>query len=319
MNPINFKEAQRTIGAGNNPNTVDLRIALATDPDTVGPVVVMSCWEPTEAEIAAIVRDKKIYVGVMSHPERATQPPIYVMGLNPFLKEGGYSNPFQLYISPIDQKIAEVVRSLNIHSGDYVRGSWRSPNDGSIYQTEGMVKAFPAGLMVESPTGATPLRYFIAIDELKRDVVPDRAGVALYSGVEIASDEIRTFEFNDERGSVAKMIADIEIIHDNKGADRRWSYKLAHVRNIENGHIYAIGSDLYEAAVSVLRHAGHIAMEDAAEVWKELTERYSKVIAIDSDAETINEDLTAWHKDADAFLLDFPEFKQQHEDFLKHA
>lgn len=85
MRPTTFDEAYiKPLGAGDNPNTGDLPFCRAIDPNTKGPVFLISCWLLLEQEIEEIKKTGRIYVGVMAHPDAPTQPPICVMGNNPF-------------------------------------------------------------------------------------------------------------------------------------------------------------------------------------------------------------------------------------------
>lgn len=97
MIPVIFPQAySKPLGAGDNPNTGDLprAIGLATgelpvcvglDPKIAHRIcAVVSCWEPSEEELAEMMRTKKIYIGVMASQAWPTQPPIWVLGYNPF-------------------------------------------------------------------------------------------------------------------------------------------------------------------------------------------------------------------------------------------
>lgn len=64
---------------------------MARDPNTPGPVMIVSCWHPTDAELAAIIETGEIYVAVMAHPEHRTQPPISLHGCNPFEYANGHA------------------------------------------------------------------------------------------------------------------------------------------------------------------------------------------------------------------------------------
>ena len=84
MIPTKFKGAySRDLQPGNNPNTGELPRVICLDKNTPGVAVVLSAWEPSDEEIEAIVRDRKVYVGVMAPLTRPTQPPIYCIGVNP--------------------------------------------------------------------------------------------------------------------------------------------------------------------------------------------------------------------------------------------
>lgn len=85
MKGVPFAQAYlRELGAGDNPNTYDLPRCVALDADTPTVCYSVSCWEPSEEELAAIIRDKRVYLSVMSSKLRPTQPPVCVLGINPF-------------------------------------------------------------------------------------------------------------------------------------------------------------------------------------------------------------------------------------------
>lgn len=88
MQPIKFEEATRVLGAGDNPNTGDMWVVTALDPETKGVGIIVSCWEPTEAEFEEFVKNKKLYIGVMCNLQQPTQPPICATPLNPFIHSG---------------------------------------------------------------------------------------------------------------------------------------------------------------------------------------------------------------------------------------
>lgn len=84
MIPTRFLQAYiRELGAGDFENTGDLPRAVCLDKRMPGHCVSLSCWEPSDEEIAAIVRDRKVYIGVIAPLDRPTQPPIYCIGVNP--------------------------------------------------------------------------------------------------------------------------------------------------------------------------------------------------------------------------------------------
>lgn len=89
MVPVRFTEAyEHALQPGDNPNCGELPFVLALDPNTPGPVVLVSCWKLSEHELAAVKDTGVIYVGVSAHPERPTQPPFYAIGVNPFTEFG---------------------------------------------------------------------------------------------------------------------------------------------------------------------------------------------------------------------------------------
>jgi hypothetical protein len=84
MTPTKFNGAySRDLEAGDNPNCGALPRVVCLDKDTPGIAVVLSCWEPSDEELEAIVRDRKVYIGVCAPLHRPTQPPIYCAGVNP--------------------------------------------------------------------------------------------------------------------------------------------------------------------------------------------------------------------------------------------
>jgi hypothetical protein len=84
MRPTTFEQAySKPLGAGDNPNTSDLPRCVCTNDDTPGVVSVLSCWEPSYEELAEIIRTRKVWIGVMAHPSRPTQAPIWVLGSDP--------------------------------------------------------------------------------------------------------------------------------------------------------------------------------------------------------------------------------------------
>jgi hypothetical protein len=88
MQPIPFEEATHILGAGNNPNTGDMPVVTAIDPQNEGYGLVISCWEPTVEELAELIKNKKVYIGVMCNVTTPTQPPVSLMAFNPFVHHG---------------------------------------------------------------------------------------------------------------------------------------------------------------------------------------------------------------------------------------
>lgn len=83
MTPLKFDEQSRVLGAGDNPNTADLPITITTSEATPGPVYVTSCWKPSKEELESIISCGCVWVHIMAHPDRPTQPPIYISGFHP--------------------------------------------------------------------------------------------------------------------------------------------------------------------------------------------------------------------------------------------
>lgn len=89
MHPIPFPQAyQKPLGAGDNPNTGELPRVVCLDPQTPGVCMSVSCWEPSEEELTAIIRDKRVYISIMASLKHPTQPPCCAIGINPI--EAGF-------------------------------------------------------------------------------------------------------------------------------------------------------------------------------------------------------------------------------------
>jgi hypothetical protein len=88
MIPVSFPEAYtKPLGAGDNPNTGDLPRCVAIDPsieNSARVCAIVSCWKLSEVELAEVNKNGVIYIGVMAVVERPTQPPIWVLGQDPF-------------------------------------------------------------------------------------------------------------------------------------------------------------------------------------------------------------------------------------------
>lgn len=81
MNPIDFKESNLNLQAGNNPGTEDMRVCIAANKEmTEGKNIVfaVSAWKPTEEELAEINRTGIIYQSVMGWPV----PPTSLLAFN---------------------------------------------------------------------------------------------------------------------------------------------------------------------------------------------------------------------------------------------
>lgn len=89
---IPFEQADRIIGAGNNPNTGDLQYALGSDPITNqhvkegerAPGFMVSCWQLSDRELKRVIESGKVYLAIMCHPDHPIQPPVCIIGQNPF-------------------------------------------------------------------------------------------------------------------------------------------------------------------------------------------------------------------------------------------
>ncbi|PSR54168.1 hypothetical protein AHMF7605_11865 [Adhaeribacter arboris] len=82
MKPVPFKESNLNLGAGDNPNTDDMPVAISKDGEEI-PFIV-SCWKPTPEELAEINRTGEIWLATMGH----RPPPIMAVGHNPFKHHG---------------------------------------------------------------------------------------------------------------------------------------------------------------------------------------------------------------------------------------
>lgn len=84
MIPQHFKGAYlKELGAGDNPNTGDLPRMVMLDPSTPGVCISVSCWKPNAEEIAEINRTGEVWAGIMAPLRRPTQPPIWLLGIDP--------------------------------------------------------------------------------------------------------------------------------------------------------------------------------------------------------------------------------------------
>lgn len=206
MKYIVFDEHTRILGAGNNPNTGDLAIAVAESPDTPGVVFVVSCWEPSDQELEQIIKNRKIYLAVMADPRAPTHAPVSIHGHNPFKDYGDQCFKVVPPVS-IEQLIKEAIDRLELKDGDYVRGAWRSPETKQVFETEGVIKTYPAGLFVDSPgeKGSTPLKLFFRVDELRRADVdtPERK----YDAIIAKREQILTnFAENKEASTASELL-----------------------------------------------------------------------------------------------------------------
>ena len=93
MKATGFKESNRVLGAGNNPNTDQLPIAISVHPDPVynGTVTIFSKFKLSSEELQRIAETGELWVGVMANPGQPTQPPILPTVWDPF-KDLGYQS-----------------------------------------------------------------------------------------------------------------------------------------------------------------------------------------------------------------------------------
>lgn len=98
MKATSFPQFNINLGAGGNPNTNDLPVALChcDCPEYQDVAFMFSCFKPNEEELALINKMGEIWLGVMCskptpHPEyegklfiNGTMPPVIVAAHNPF-------------------------------------------------------------------------------------------------------------------------------------------------------------------------------------------------------------------------------------------
>lgn len=77
MNPIQFKEANGKLLAGDIPNCEDLTVYKDGK-------YITSCWELTPLDMIKLMKTRKVYLSVMA-PD--TSPPVMLMADSPFEKE----------------------------------------------------------------------------------------------------------------------------------------------------------------------------------------------------------------------------------------
>lgn len=85
MYPDTFKEANRLLGAGGNPNTGELPICVCEN-EIIAPgrVFLVSRWKLTPDELDKVKETGEIWVGIMSH----SMAPIMPMAFDPFKLHG---------------------------------------------------------------------------------------------------------------------------------------------------------------------------------------------------------------------------------------
>lgn len=86
MIPIPFKESNLNLGAGDNPNTDDMPVAISKQSATGETPYSVSNWKLSPEELEEINRTGCLWVATMGWPP----PPICIMGHNPF-KSHGYT------------------------------------------------------------------------------------------------------------------------------------------------------------------------------------------------------------------------------------
>lgn len=139
MNPVKFKQAYgKELGAGDNPNTGDLPFCRAIEPTIPGRVFLISCWQPTKEELERIIATGEIYIGIMGHPSYATQPPVCVMGLNPFAKDGEEKHTYGTVFKVINEGAL-----IPVPVGMYdmrAKGMDRCVEDDSVFSPEALAE-----------------------------------------------------------------------------------------------------------------------------------------------------------------------------------
>lgn len=78
MKPTSFKESNLVLGAGSNPNTDDLVVALSKD--TEDHYFVISRWKLSEEELKRINETGEIWLCIMGR----TMPPVLPTVFHPF-------------------------------------------------------------------------------------------------------------------------------------------------------------------------------------------------------------------------------------------
>lgn len=87
MHPQPFKQSNLNLGAGDNPNTLDMPVALSYNPDmTEGKKIpfLISNWKLSPEEILKVKETGEIWLSTMGWPP----PPISAMVENPFTVHG---------------------------------------------------------------------------------------------------------------------------------------------------------------------------------------------------------------------------------------
>lgn len=81
MTPTSFKETNLVLDAGDNPNTDQLPVCIAKDPDyPPGICFIVSKWKLSPEELEEVNKTGEIWVSVMGH----STPPIMPLAVNPF-------------------------------------------------------------------------------------------------------------------------------------------------------------------------------------------------------------------------------------------
>lgn len=107
MKPVKFKEHNRVLTAPKGKEEEVGELPIWTNG-----VQCVSCWELDDAEVAEIVKNKSVWLGVMTGQ---TQPPVWL----------GVSNPFE---DATDKEVDRVKIVGDIVSGDLPIKSWGLSN-----------------------------------------------------------------------------------------------------------------------------------------------------------------------------------------------
>ncbi|WP_026463498.1 hypothetical protein [Adhaeribacter aquaticus] len=85
MEPIPFKEQNTLLGAGDNPNTIGMPVAVSINPELSGERLhTVSFWKLSEEELHEIAKAKGVWISNMAWPP----PPVMVMAEHPFKVHG---------------------------------------------------------------------------------------------------------------------------------------------------------------------------------------------------------------------------------------
>lgn len=108
-----FKETNLMLGAGNNPNTGDLPIAISLSPRAQGVAFCVSKWKMTPEEKEHFLKTGEIWLSIMAPLNHPTQPPVSLCVFNPFTDYGndndkainflkGHGYPLYPPLDPLD-------------------------------------------------------------------------------------------------------------------------------------------------------------------------------------------------------------------------
>lgn len=80
MEPISFKEVNKVYTAGDNPNTDQLPVCVASNPDNGDVLSIISKWKLSTEELQRISETGHIYITILG----TSLPPIGATVYNPF-------------------------------------------------------------------------------------------------------------------------------------------------------------------------------------------------------------------------------------------